>query len=241
MPQETTLTSSDGNDNAPLGNRVSSEIDENYGLNDVPSDEPETNAENEVEYKTGDTEIMENELESPTDEKETLDTKGKLRKKWKILEYDLEDMYPEMDVLIGTKKKNLDYKDPNVIRALWLEGKTNVVAEWKKKVAKINVPKKGGISVQLNHSANLRLDFHKQKVEQEQLEKIKDAHIRNIGKKIPHFESVQTATNVTTEMRYKFSRNNPPVPRYYIRHYDKYKKPPFKHAGFLGRACKLEY
>lgn len=144
-----------------------------------------------------------------------------------ILEYDLQDMYPEMAVLVQKTKRDWNYQDPDVIRAMWLESRTNILQEWKVKNAKIKSSKNATIEPVLNHTTQLRLESLKQKEEQRKAEFRKRLHMLAMGRMTPQFDTVKMATTNTVEMRHRYNRNNPPIPGYYIKHYDKFKKPPF--------------
>lgn len=157
-----------------------------------------------------------------------------------VMEYDLEDMYPEIGILVSKSRREWNFHDPDIIRALWLESKTNVIEEWKIKHSKIAKGKEPNAEVVLNHTAQLRLEFLKQKEEQRKAEYRKYHHAVAMGKLAPHFDTVKMATTHTTELRHKFNRNNPPIPSYYINHYNKYKKPPFKTKVNSSRGCLPE-
>lgn len=176
--------------------------------------------------------------ESLQDAEESRSTpKPKPKRPKGVLEYDLSEMYPEIDILIKTSRREWNYNDPDIIRAMWLESKTNVLQEWKVRNARIDKKKEPSVQVLLNHTAQLRLERQKQKEEQRKADFRKHHHMIAMGKLAPHFDTVKMATTTTVEMRYKFNRNNPPIPGYYINHYDRYKKPPFKTKIHVGRRC----
>ncbi len=164
----------------------------------------------------------------------------KVQKRPNVLEYDLKDMYPEVDVLVVKKKKDWDFTDPNLIRAIWLEGRTNAVAEWKVRFGKIRKPGKPKIPVLMNNAAQLRLEFQKEKIEREKTKSEKESYLLTLGKDAPEYTSTRVSTNTTAEMRYRYTRNEPPVPGYYINHFSKYKKPPFRIAGVVGACFKVD-
>lgn len=145
----------------------------------------------------------------------------------KVMEYDIKDMYPEMSVLVNKKKKEWDYQDPDIIRALWLESKTHVLAEWKVRNAKIKTGKPS-LEVRDNVTYTLRQEHLQNQAELKKALEEREFETGEIGREAPHFDSMQLVTNLTTEMRYKYNRNNPPVPSHYVEHFEKYKKPPFK-------------
>ncbi|XP_065211249.1 nucleolin-like [Planococcus citri] len=154
--------------------------------------------------------------------------KGKKRKTVKpVMEYDVQDMYPEINILIQKKKREWDFQDPDIIRALWLETKTLALAEWKVRNAKIKIDKPS-LEARDNMTANLRLEFLKHKAELQQALEERNFEMTEASRDPPHFDAIQLATNLTTDMRYKYNRNNPPVPSHYIEHFEKFKKPPFK-------------
>ncbi|KAK7573327.1 hypothetical protein V9T40_010518 [Parthenolecanium corni] len=170
------------------------------------------------------------EEESETRRGERRKPHGRGRSK-SVLEYDIGDMYPEMEVLTEKKRHEWDYLDERVIRALWLETKTNVLADWKERAAK-----RGGggrrskrppaVEVRLNHAAELRFDYRQRRLEQREAERRRDERLRMGGAR-PHFGPVTMATNTTAVLRHQYNRNDPPVPSRYLRHYDKYRRPPF--------------
>lgn len=157
----------------------------------------------------------------------------------RVMEYDLSEMYPEMSVLTEKKKREWDYQDPETIRALWLESKTNVLAEWK--VRYLNIKKKSRkpqIEVRDTTAHALRVEFLKNKEENAKSAEQRELQMIERGRQSPKFDEVKLPTNTTTDMRYKYTRNNPPVPRYYLEHFDKHRKPPFKVHGIGLAGCK---
>ncbi len=154
------------------------------------------------------------------------------------MEYDLKDMYPEMELLVANTKSKLNYQDPATIRALWLESKTNALAEWKMKYSKIKLGRKPKIEVRDTFTTDARKEFRKLKEEKERKDAEKVlADSTKPARDAPIFESVDIVSNATTDMRFKYNQNNPTVPRYYIEHFQIYKKPPFRVAVRVGKRC----
>lgn len=143
------------------------------------------------------------------------------------LEYDLEDMYPEIGLLIRSRKKDWDFSDPDIIRALWLESRTNLLSDWRVGAAKINFKKNPAIEVRSTFAISLRNEYRIRKENQQRKEEEKEFSLINLGKENPVFGPVQIVSNLTTDMRFKYIRNNPPVPARYVEHFGKYRKPPF--------------
>lgn len=144
-----------------------------------------------------------------------------------LLEYDIEDMYPEMEVLTQKRRHEWNFLDERVIRAMWLETKTNVLAGWKERVAKGRRPKKPpAVEVRLNHAVELRFDYRQRQLEQQEEKQRHEERLR-VGNERPNFGPVTMATNTTAVLRHQYNRNEPPVPSRYLRHYDKYRRPPF--------------
>lgn len=161
-------------------------------------------------------------------EESTDEAEKKKRKKVKaVMEYDIKDMYPEINILIQKKKREWDYQDPDIIRALWLETKTLALSEWKVRNAKISIVKPS-FEVKETVTVTLRQEHLKNKAELQQALQERDFEMTEASRDPPHFDTIQLATNLTTDMRYKYNRNNPPVPSHYIEHFEKFKKPPFK-------------
>ncbi len=156
----------------------------------------------------------------------------------RVLEYDLWDMYPEMSLLTQNTKKEWNYSDAEIIRALWLEAKTNALREWKYRNTRIALKKKPTITVQSNHAVQLRLE-HREQIKERQKEILqRDTVMRYVGRDAPDFKELQLPTTVTAQMRYKFHRDNPPVPQFYLHHFEKFRKPPFKTKVNPNPACK---
>lgn len=154
-----------------------------------------------------------------------------------VLEYDLKEMYPEMSMLTEKKRNDWDFQDPNLIRALWLESKTNVLREWKFKYGRVSHKTKPKIEVRGTVTTEARMEFRR-KQEQEREQRIeKEVFELRLATQAPEFETVEIASNLTTDMRLKFNKNDPTVPRYYLEHFQKYKKPPFRTAIPVGRRC----
>lgn len=154
-----------------------------------------------------------------------------------VLEYDLTDMYPEMSLLIQNTKKEWNCHDPEVIRAIWLESKTNALMEWKYKNSKILKRKKPDLVLQMNHTVQLRHEYRERQNERLKEEKRRQA-LLHVGREAPDFQEIKLPTNLAAELRYKFNRDNPPVPGYYLHHFERYKKPPFKVKVSSGTGCK---
>lgn len=141
----------------------------------------------------------------------------------RALEYDLQDMYPEVTLLFEDKQSAWNCQDPAIIRAMWLESKTNILREWKFRNGKIKSKEKPKLEVKPTVTVTLRKQHLE---EQAKMKDWKEMYIPP-GNDPPHYKQLQLPTNVTTEVRYNFTRNNPPVPSSYVLHYEKYKRPPF--------------
>lgn len=141
----------------------------------------------------------------------------------RVLEYDIEEMYPEIELLVEKKKNEWNYQDPAIIRALWLESKTNVLADWKERNMKFNRKKKPTLEVRNTLAFTLRKDHLQEKAQKQEVSLLQIP----VGNDPPVYRAVQLPTNLTMEVRYNFVRNNPPVPRWYVEHFHTYKKPPF--------------
>lgn len=194
------------------------------------SDEPEPVGE---EQQTNDEEVADEDAENVAPVK-----KPKVKKKYAALEYDLKYMYPEMNVLTEKNKNEWNYEDPKTIRALWLEAHTNALAEWKIKYAKIKRTRKPLIEVRDTASQYLRNEYRKNQRDKEKETEEKLLRIIERGHETPKFSEVKLPTNTTTDLRYRYNRNNPPIPLYYLVHFDKHKKPPFKLHGIGVRGCR---
>lgn len=145
-----------------------------------------------------------------------------------LLEYDIGQMYPEMEVLVEKKRSEWNYLDERVIRALWLETRTNVLDGWKQRTAKFGArgKKRPVVEPRLNHVAELRLEYRAQQLERKQADDRRNERLR-VGNDRPHFGPVTMATNTAAVMRHQFNRNDPPVPSRYLQHYDRFRRPPF--------------
>ncbi len=194
----------------------------------------EEGVDEEDEYKAEVSEEEESEEEVEKPAKKVVNKKLVKR----VMEYDLQDMYPEMSVLTEKKKREWDYQDPETIRALWLESKTNALAEWKVKYLTIKKARKPTIEVRDTTAHALRLEYFKNKAETDKAAEEKDLRMIERGRESPKFDEVKLPTNTTTDMRYKYTRNNPPVPGYYLQHFEQHKKPPFKINGIGSTGCK---
>ncbi|KAK7586126.1 hypothetical protein V9T40_004002 [Parthenolecanium corni] len=204
---------------------------------DKPADELAENAdktEPPIEDEPIGEELLETEPVVP--KKEPVPEKSKSRANL-VLEYDLIDMYPEMSLLIQTTKKDWNCHDPEVIRAMWLESKTNALRAWKYKNTKILKRKKPDLTMQMNHTVQLRQEYRERMKERNKEEERRLAML-HVGREAPDFQEIKLPTNLTAELRYKFNRDNPPVPRYYLHHFERYKKPPFKLKTSSGTGCQ---
>lgn len=222
-PENTENEENTENDGAP---KEQSHTSEGTDKNEEQSSEKrpivETDEEKEKEDETKDAEITKS--ETP------------VKKKFKgILEYDLSDMYPELSTLTLTQKRNWNFSDPEIIRAIWLETKTNALAKWKMKYSKIIKKKDPSIPVQVNHAMQLRNEYRQAQKEREREEILLE---HEIGKDAPQFNELRLPTTITAQMRYRLNRDNPPVPECYIRHFAKYRKPPFLNKVVPGLKCK---
>lgn len=217
----------DGETDGEYGEDNEGDVDGDGGGNDEDDDNTEeSGSEDQVEGEDGgSSEDLEDEEVSKT------------KKKRGPLEYDIKHMYPEMNILIQKKKREWDFQDPDIIRALWLESKTNVLSEWKVRNAKINTGKPAN-EVRENVTFTLRQEHLKNKAELQKAVEEREFEMTETAREPPHFDSIQLATNLTTEMRYKYNRNNPTVPRNYVEHFEKFKKPPFKNNPNT-LCCKL--
>lgn len=157
------------------------------------------------------------------------------RKVKRSMEYALAEMYPEMQLLVDHKRRDWNFTDPDVIRALFLEAKTNAVASWKEGHSRFSMRKKPLLEIQETTASKLRrqqLETRQEKLQQEQqrLERI-------VNHRQPEFAEVKLATNLTTQLRYNYTRNNPAVPRHFLAHYERFKRPPFYNYGHSNRLC----
>lgn len=164
--------------------------------------------------------------------------KGRVQRRHMALEYDLRRMYPEMSLLTETAKSKWNYQDPSVIRAIWIESKTNALAEWKTRFSKIKYLARPRIEVRPTVATEARKRFRRLQDEKRFKGDADDKWAKAAAatadgwtaRNAPEFQSVEIVSNATTDMRLKFNKNNPPVPRYYIEHFHRYKKPPFRIA-----------
>lgn len=180
----------------------------------------------------GDDEKMDDGEDSAT----SLKTKAAIGKSHKVrgtrhLSFDISGMYPEMNTLTDKKRSEWNYNDPETIRALWLETYTNALSEWKMKFTTIKKRKKPSFEVRETAAQILRTDYIKTKKQMAILNRERYERTVAKGGQPVKFQEVRLPTNVATEMRYKFSRNNPPVPKYYMEHFGTYRKPPFRLFG----------
>lgn len=143
------------------------------------------------------------------------------------MEYNLNKMFPDMSLLIQ-KKRNWDFQNLDLIRAMYVESETNILSSWKSLNAKLNPSKKPRIVLKNNKSNKLRTEFLRSKIEKERIKKKKYNQMLQVNLDKPYFPPVKTFTTVTAELRHSLIQNNPSVPDQYIKHFLKYKKPPFK-------------
>lgn len=199
-----------------------------------PVEEPVNDEETVEPEQAGEEALGEESVEEPKP-----DAKKKKQNLIKgVMEYDLSDMYPEMSVLTEKKRREWDYQDPETIRAIWLESKTNVLYEYKVRYLHVKKHKKPQIEVRETTAHTLRVEHQRNKAEKAKNDEQKDLEMIEKGRESPKFDEVKLPTNATTDMRYKYIRNNPPVPRYYLEHFNKHKKPPFKIFGYGMARCK---
>lgn len=145
----------------------------------------------------------------------------------KVLEFDYSGMIPDMRVLRFKKKRNWDFHDPDVIRALYVEYETQAFSKWKVENLKIDLNNYPTPAIPTNRSYNLRMfSLRKKRAKVEKENRILE-RICNFNREIPRFEG-QLRSNMTEELRRDFIRNKPSVPAYYVDHFAKYGKPPFK-------------
>ncbi len=178
-------------------------------------------------------EINEEEEEEEKEDKNVARYSKGRRRRYKgsvsrVMEYDLEEMFPDMSLLIR-RKRDWDFHDPDLIRAIFVESETSILADWKAIHARIRLSKKPEYVVRNNRSNDLKLQFLRTKMEKERRENKKLERMVKLDRGMPTFPVVQMATNVTTQLRHSYSRNNPSVPGHYVQHFFKYKKPPFRY------------
>lgn len=154
-----------------------------------------------------------------------------------VLEYELKDMYPEMSLLTDKKRSDWNFQDPNLIRAMWLESKTNILREWKFKYGRVTHKSKPKIEVRGTITTEARMDYRRKQEQEREKQIEKEVYELQVAREAPDFEPVEIASNFTTDMRLKFNKNDPTVPRYYLEHFQKYKKPPFRLAIPVGKRC----
>jgi hypothetical protein len=195
-------------------------------------DDQESAVDDEIvgEEQAADDEQAAPSMELPADEDPAHVSGGGKRKG--PLEYDLEYMYPEIDLLCKSKRKDWNYNDPETIRAIWLEAKTHALADWKQKYVKIKRSK--DVKIHDNQANQLRNEFRKMKQEREQIEEASLV----IGRDAPVYHELTLPTTVTAQMRYKLNRDDPPIPDSFIFHYAKFKKPPFIRSTMTSERCR---
>lgn len=146
----------------------------------------------------------------------------------KAMEYEMDEMIPNMKLLLK-KRKEWNFRDPDYIRAAFVESETGIMTKWKSENARFRSSKSNvGTPFKSNLSNDLKMRHLLRKIEKERREKRKLARILRNYQYPPQFPPVQIYTNATTQLRQSFVRNNPPVPAYVVQHYSKYRKPPFK-------------
>jgi len=166
---------------------------------------------------------------------------GPQRRRWlakRAMEYELAAMYPEVRLLVEQKRREWNYGDPDVIRALFLEAKTNALAEWKVGRAVVAKRKRPLIEVQETTASKLRRQHQAAQHEQRQSELRRDERMYD-RQQPPEFAEVKLATNATAQLRYNYTRNNPPVPGHFLAHYERFGKPPFHIFGVGSKGCRL--
>lgn len=227
-PENTDKKKNTKNDGVPKEKSHTSEVaneNEKQASEKGPADDEEVEEEEE-----------EKEEEEENKDAEVTKSETPVKKKFKgLLEYDLSDMYPELSTLTQTQKRNWNFSDPELIRAIWLETKTNALAKWKMKYSKIIKKKDPSIPVQINHAMQLRKEYRQAQKEREKEQMLIE---HEIGKDAPQFNELRLPTTITAQMRYRLNRDNPPVPESYIRHFAKYRKPPFLNKAVPGLKCK---
>lgn len=145
----------------------------------------------------------------------------------RAVEYPLDEMFPDMKLLLK-RKKDWNFRDPDYIRAAFVESETGMMEEWKSHNAKIKLVPNADIQFKSNLSNDLKMRHLLRKIEKERREK---RHLRKILRNFqnpPQFPPVQIFTNATAQLRQSFIRNNPNVPAFVVQHYARFKKPPFK-------------
>lgn len=142
-----------------------------------------------------------------------------------ILDYDISGMFPDMKLILKKPRHTWNYDNPEVIRAIWLEQKTNVLAEWKIRHSKRQMTKKP--KVNQNRTTLLRMEYQEHKRDLMVALNKKRLELWEIGREVPYFEECYLLTNSTSYMRYHYNRNIPPVPAHIAEYYLKHKRPPF--------------
>lgn len=145
----------------------------------------------------------------------------------KPLEYDYHEMIPDMTVLTSKSRRDWDFHDPDVIRAIFVDYETNVLSHWKADHAKYPMHKRPKVEMQPNRSYNLRMHLLRKKREKEKRDIRLFEKMINFDREIPQFQG-NLRTNMTVELRRNFIRNQPAVPTHYMTHYARFGKPPFK-------------
>lgn len=166
--------------------------------------------------------------QASTNQNSVCESKKKSRHEvMRVLEYDYHEMIPDMTVLTTRKKRDWDFHDPDVIRAIYIESETNALTKWRAEHAKIDMRKHSAQEIRPNRSYNLRLRLlrKKQAIEEKKtrlMEKMND-----FERDVPQFDGT-LRSNMTDELRRDFIRNQPAIPSHYMDHYAKWGKPPFK-------------
>lgn len=144
----------------------------------------------------------------------------------KTLKFSADEEFPNLNLLVRKKRKDWNFNDPDLIRALYVESETNLVSQWKAHNAII----KSNTSQFFRHnrSSRLRHDHLLLKKQKERKQRLKLDGLLKLDRSVRDFRVVHTLTNATTLLRHSFCRNHPSVPRHVIEHYLHHHKPPFK-------------
>lgn len=145
----------------------------------------------------------------------------------KTMEYEIDEMLPNMKLLLK-KRKDWNFRDPDYIRAAYIESETGIMEQWKSVNAKIKSVKNTDIQFKSNLNNDLKMRHLLRKIEKERMEKRKLRQILRNYQYPPQFPPVQIYTNATTQLRQSYIHNNPAVPAFVVQHFAKFRKPPFK-------------
>lgn len=143
------------------------------------------------------------------------------------MEYDHEDMHPDISLLV-MPKRDMNFQDIDLIRAMYVESETNLLSRWKEENARRKPSGKPKIEIRYTKSDKLKKLYREFKLEKEKYERNKPKYIEKANLNPPKFASVLMPTTITAMYRFARSRNDPEVPKYFIQHYERYRKPPFK-------------